>query len=632
MTIFIDLETRSAADLKAVGAWKYSEDKYADVLLLCYYYDFFEESTVLTWSPGDPVPIPFFDESVVFVARNWLFEYAMTFNVLVKKYGFPPEMTDINRWRCTRAMCLQAGLPGSLDDSARVLKTTNQKQKEKGTRLINLYSKPVRKLSGLYFREMTAEDFDDMIEYCRADVETDREIYNRLKNLPNVKTEYETFLLDGLQNIKGLRIDIPALDKVLSVLNETTKRAEAEQADAGLNTRSGPQLIAYLKENGIDVNDAQADTLAEIYDDAPPEVQNVLALRLFLSRASFKKFKAAKDRVSFDGRLRYFLRYFGAHTGRWTSEGVQIHNLPKTYGEPVTPEKIDTAILSLNAKMPYTEIISECKKILPGLIIPDEGKTFIAGDFAAIEARLLAYLAGCGSMVEAFRNGKDIYKQMAARVFGCGVDEIDKPKRQLGKMIILGCGYGMGFNKFLQACHKSGLKISEELAEKSVKYYRDTFQEIPAFWRDIENAFRNAVTSGASSTVGRVIIARQGKVVTVTLPSSRVMYYHGAEIVDGKMQYMNYSQRKTCYVYGGVLVENIVQATARDILTDCMSRLLLEDIYPAFHVHDECIAEIPLDKAEDKKILFDNVMNTAPAWLPGFPLSTESAIISRYRK
>ena len=642
--LFCDCETRSFADLPKCGAWRYSEHETTDCLCIAW---------ALDGAPVDvdkPQAAVLFRKKpaadVVFVARNAPFEYAIFKNVLIPRYGFHPDYADPSRWLCTAALSRMHGLPASLESSADYL---NKKWKKlpDGKRLIGLYSIPAtnRKTGGRYFREIPADDWKRMLEYNVIDVESDREAFATLRKLPNFAVEEAAYRHDFCMNINGIRIDTAGLSKLVGVIERATERAMNDQRKYSvtwkdkngaeftgpLNVRSVPKLKAWLSEKGFDIDDTRIETLEAVYDETEDaEIKEVLSFRFFLAKASLKKYRAAADRVSPDGRLRYFLKYFGAHTGRFAGEGFQVHNLPKSkWDKGAKPDKeIEKLIKAIDDNTGYKELVELGKKILPGLMIPDKGNVFLSGDFAAVEARGIAWLAGCKKMLKAFIAGTDLYVDMAKRINPA------KPDRQLGKRVILGAGYGIGVDKFHAVCIKAGEDMPRDLAERAVMAYREGYPEIPRFWRELEEAFRLTWTTKRAHSVGVLRFERGGNYIRVKLPSGRFLYYHQVKIdADGQLSYMNFGKKGArVNIWGGVLAENITQAVCRDILTDRMQALEAAGLPVRLHVHDEAVSEVPAKSAKTKQKIFDKILNTAPAWAQGFPLKTASEITERYHK
>jgi len=621
MIIHIDFETKSSAPLPEVGSWKYATDPTTDIICMGYAVD---GGPVMVWEPGQDVPAVFDTSGALFVARNALFDFAICYNIAVPRYGFPSRMMLPENWDCTAAMSRQLGLPGSLEKCGEALQIQAPKQVN-GKALIRKYSMPQKdKRTGApYFNEWEYNDKQEMFDYCKADVEADRQCYKIMSTIPGNHTlERGIFIQDFYMNIQGVRIDIDGLDKVLDVLAEATERAEKEAEKYGVNVASPVQLKKYLASKGLIVDSVDEASLDEIETD-DKEVNAVIALRGLIGKASVKKFQAIKDRLCFDGRIRGFLKYYGASTGRWSSEGVQLHNLPKSGVDGLDAEQIDKLLYELNPAEEYAALSGDLKKILPGLLIPNEGEKFIMGDFAAIEARVLAYLSGQADLLQMFKDNAKIYEIFAARILGCKVEDIDREKRKIGKVPFLGAGYQMGAEKLRMTAGKMGIVISADMSKRIVDGFRRDNPLIVAFWNRLQTAFQ---TGGK---VGLIDVKRVKNRVEVTLPGGRVMYYHKIKTDGRDMMYFNYSRGFDVKLYGGLICENICQAAARDILVDCMGRLNAVNIPTAASVHDEIIGRITDDA---QKADFDAIMNTPPVWLPGFPLKTESVISRRYFK
>jgi DNA polymerase bacteriophage-type len=657
--LFVDCETKSFADLKTCGAWRYSEDPTTDCISIAWAVD---KKAVFS-SPPKGAFAYFYNKptkDLVFVARNALFDFAIMKNVLIPKYGFHPDFGDPSRWLCTAALSRMHGLPASLADSAEYLNKTHKKLAD-GMRLIQMYSIPAKnkKTGERTFRPIPPDEMKRWLEYDKADVEADREAFYTMIKLPNFELEKEIFQHDFALNIKGVRIDTKGLAHLVEVVEAATDRAmkdqtkytvtwrnkKGEENTGPLNVRSGPKLTAWLASKGFDAPNNRVETLEKIYDELDAdelsvagikEVRDVLSFRFFLAKASIKKYRAAANRVSPDGRLRYFIKYFGAHTGRYASEGFQIHNLPKSkWKTDVEPDiEIGKLIKEINADMPYKQIVELGKQILPGLIIPDKGNAFLSGDFAAVEARGIAWLSGCTKMLNEFMTDdrigdktKDLYSRTGKKIAG------EKGSRQLGKVFILAPVYGMGAKKARTTAAKWGVAIPLQIAEKGIQNLRQTYPEIVKFWYDLEDALRSCWLSKQPRTVGKIRFERGGNYVKVRLPSGRWLFYHQIRIEDGQISYMNFGKKGArVKIWGGSLAENITQAVCRDILTDRMMECEKNKLPVVMHVHDEDVSEIKKASAKKDKILFDKIMNTAPEWAKGFPLKTESEISIRYHK
>lgn len=667
MLILLDYETKSFSPLPDVGAWVYSEHPTTDIFCMAYIWEGMEKPAL--WVPGDTLPSEFYKKGAKFIARNALFEHAISTNVAIKKYGFPESMAEPGNWLCTAAMSRAVGMPGSLGKCAKALGVSEKL--ETGTGLIRKYSIPAkdRKTGELYFNELKGEDLRLMHEYCIQDVVADWACFNILKNIDNNKTDYPVFRLDFKQNITGICVDVNALDKILYELNIafTMARAEADklsyvaiyyppkpvtplhktldlicrekgdpptirtEARVGINVNSPKQIKEFLLSHGIDAPDSKISTIDKIYDSTDnAEVKRVLTLRKFLGKASIKKFQALKDRVSSDGRLRHAILYHGAGTGRFSARGFQPHNLPKT---ETTPDEITELIKSFNSDLSRPGIIDNAQRILPGLLIAGKGHKFIMGDFSAIEARVIAYLSGEKWRLDVFKTHGKIYEASASAMFNVPIESIgkDSPLRKKGKIAELALGYQGSVGALTQmGALNMGLKESE--LKTLTDDWRKANRKIVAFWYDLQNGFEKAFCNKCIVKVGRLSIEGKKKFVSIQLPSGRKLYYHGVKIEGREITFFNHARGGRFHLYGGLLAENVTQAVARDILTDCMLRMNKQGLTPLFHVHDEIICQEPIDKVDEHAKIFNEVSNTPPSWLPGFPLATDLEICERYHK
>jgi DNA polymerase len=635
--IILDLETKSEYDLLTSNAWRYSEHPSTDIVVLAY--KEYEKDKVFTWFPGDPVPAVF-TENNLFIAHSVQFEYSLFFNVLIPRYGFPERLKEVYSWSDTVPMCRCHGLPGGLDKATRALGAKERKMSE-GKQLIKKFSKPKGYKSGRpVWHETTETEFNLFVEYCKQDVRATEFLFKHFENAYNWHIEKSVFYLDLMQNLKGLPVDVKSNNMIIKAVDLATQNAEELAKNYGINPRSPKQIIEYVKENfNIQLKDTRQDTLFKILANSkvPEELKKLIKLRLFMSRSSVKKFEALQNRTGPDNKLRQFLIYHGAHTGRWSGAGFQPQNMPRSKTPVKEIEKILKAFK--NNEVSFWSTMDQAKKVLPGMIKAEPKKAFIMGDFAAIEARVLAYMAGQADLLDIFKNGGDPYINMASKLYGVRESQIrkDSPERQLGKTIILACGYGQGHRKFVETCEKmAGVKLTEAQAKKAVETYRNGYKKIPEFWTAAMENFKNALYNPGKNfiTHGCVFHAEKGKFCYIQLPSGRRLYYYNLQYNKDRKEYsyLNFRSNTRTKLYGGILVENIVQAVARDIMVECMLTLEDRGLNTLFHVHDEIICYEEKAVIKQKKKIFDEVMNEAPIWLPGFPLMTESEICSRYHK
>jgi DNA polymerase len=400
-----------------------------------------------------------------------------------------------------------------------------------------------------------------------------------------------------------------------------------------------------LSQQGINVFEGNDESLNKEAiqhllnkEHLPEHVKSVLRIRAQGGKSSVAKYTAMLDRVSADGRVRGNLMYHGASTGRWSGSGVQLQNLPRA-----TVKDWDAAEATLLSVGPETSSI--LSQMVRGTIVAEPGHRLIWADYAAIEARGVAWLAGQDDLVALFASGGKVYEAMAAQIYGVDPSEIgkDSVERFLGKTVILGCGYSMGAVRFRQSCAAMGVHISEELAERAVKTYRAMYSQIPLLWRRLDDAAMAAVRRPNNDTVyGSIKFRCEKDWLLVRLPSGRKLFYREPRIVEQAgpfgsrpaLAYMavssftrKWQQERT---FGGKLTENIVQGICRDLLASAM--LALEPRgYPVIaSVHDEVICEVPLDTGSQKEMI--EIMCKVPDWAKGFPIAAEAKEGIRYGK
>lgn len=624
MKIHIDFETRSAADLKEVGAHEYAAHLSTDVLCLAYCFD---EGPVEIWFPGQPLPQELYARIVEghpVNAWNAAFERAIWANIMVPKYGAPP--IQFEQWRCTMAKAAAVGLPQSLDGFARLLERKIQKD-DKGKRIMLKLSKPKKTKDGTIDWHNNVKDFEAVLAYCKQDVEVERDA-DRLLPQMSVR-EFAVWQLDQRINERGLTIDRKLCDNAIQMVEhkQAEMNAELEILTGGevkAVTELG-KLKEWLKAKGLEFESLGAPALAQVLSDPnlPADARRALEIRQLAGKNSVAKFAAMLNR-SQSGRMRGNLRYCGATTGRWSGAGAQIQNFPR--GSIAEAELLAQLFIDGNRQeieLFFGDVIEAAKSVLRAAIIAAPGKKFCIWDFAQIEARILAWMAGESELITAFAEGKDIYKQFAAKVFKKSPSDISKAERFIGKTCILGLGYSMGPSKFQMTLGNYGTKVTMGFAEKCVGTYRETYPKIVKLWRKTE----------AQATAGIHPWTHRPAFWTCELPSGRQLYYYGAKEANGQMSYKailgaTVVREKT---YGGKLVENIVQAIARDILVEGLFKLEANGFETVATVHDEVIAEVPADMegASERGLV---LLSQTPKWATGLPLAVEGGESMRYKK
>jgi DNA polymerase len=651
--LHLDVETRSAVDLKLAGPWVYAQHPSTDLWCACWAIG---DGPVQTWRPGDP-PSPELVEHVAaggpLVAHNAMsFERIIWKCVLAARRGWPEPALE--QWHCTGALAAAIALPRSLDEAARALGLPVQKDMA-GRRLMLQMARPrLVEPDGRIVWWEVPDKVRRLIAYCRQDVEVERALHQRLRPLSDA--EREVFLLDARINERGVAVDLELVEAAEALVVETHAQLDAEMrgltggmVEAATQTA---RLLTWLRARGVEADSVDKPAVAELLDrDLPDDVRRVLEIRSEAARSSTAKLQAFRARTCRDRRLRDNLLYHGAGTGRWSGKGVQLQNLPR----PSVVTDLEAAITAIRQGEqawwidafhgPPMGVVSDC---LRGMLVAAAGMELIAADFAAIEARVLAWLAGQRDLIRLFATGGDAYRHMAAQIYGRSADAIAKGsiERQLGKQAVLGCGYGLGAPRFRTTCADAGIQIDEGLAERVVQTYRTTNDRIVALWREMEDAALRAVEQPGlimPAAAGRVRFRIKGDFLWLILASGRPLAYAKPRIEDAEtpwgelrpqVTYLGVSSitgawERQC-AYGGRWTENVVQAIARDLLAAAMLRLEQAGYPVVLSVHDEIVAEVPAGVGSVQQL--EAIMCQLPDWARGCPVAAEGWRGLRYRK
>jgi DNA polymerase len=635
VTVSIDFETRSAVDLRKTGVYKYAADQSTDIWCMAYKAPWSDD--VLVWQPGDAVDTHLEDWIMaggLLSAWNANFERTIWNEIMVGRYQWP--RTAIKQWRCTMAQASAMGLPRALGQAAAVLGVEEQKDKT-GAALMLRMARP-RKVNadGSYTWWNTKDKIEALVAYCRQDVRTELSVAEVLNAMPDA--ERRLYQLDQRINDRGVKVDIDLIERVSKLANDASENIDAEmkrltngQVKAATNAMD---LTAWLRGYELNVNSVDKQTVTRMLamDGLHPIIKQVLRLRQDGAKSSTAKYDAMVNAANADDRMRGLLMYHGAATGRWSGRLVQPQNFPR-------PQKKQDELDEIIAKLKADKDVSEhgagtvlASDLLRSMLIAEDGHRLMFADYSAIEARVLAWVAGQSDLVETFRKGGDVYKEMASAIYNVDVESVTDGQRQVGKMAILGCGYGMGGKRFAEQCATMGIKVDEDEAKRIVAVYREKNNRIAQYWRDVEQDFVEMV-KGA----GRV------GTVPLPLPSGRSLTYHNPRIIQretpwgamrdtAQVDTLNSVTRQwvSQIIWGGLLTENVVQATARDIMATAMMALEVKGYNVILSVHDEIISEVPdgfgsLDEMID-------IMTQVPAWAQGCPINAEGKEGKRYRK
>lgn len=669
--LHLDFETRSVADVTVTGPYRYSIDPSTTVLCLCYKYEKNGIEYKRTIEKGDfekrfdnvvmggqaetctaikEIIEMAKDENVIFCAHNSMFEYCMWNNVL-SLFDFP-KIEDFNRWECTASKAATHALPRSLGKCANALHLKEEKD-ETGKRVMMSLSKPKKpskKDPSMWNNDV--DKFETLYNYCEQDVIVESAIDKALPNLQPM--EREIWKLDQEINNRGIRIDTEALDKAISFTNAFKDRLniELQELTKGRVTKATEvkRLTEYLHDF-VDKKDlpslGAADVTEFLKNNADKNVNRILEIRQQAGKSSTKKLERMKLCMSSDNKVRDILVYHGASTGRWAGAGIQVQNFPRG-NKDYDIEKVLEAIKSHDLEgfmVLYPNVIDAISASLRGFLIADEGKDFIAADFSAIEARVVFFLAGAERGLKAFREGADIYCDFASEIYKRPITKKDKDERQLGKTGVLGCGFQMGPDRFkAQVKTLTGLDISRDMAQLIVQAYRTTYPEVAGFWYLQERSAVQAVReAGKTITAGPVKWKVQNGFLYCKLPSGRCLAYAEPQVkpietkwgeVKDQITFMavnpttkNWERQHS---YGGALTENIVQATARDLMAYGMLNLEKHGYQIRMTVHDEVIACV--DEGFGSVEEFERILSTTPDWATGCPVKAEGWRGKRYRK
>ena len=633
----IDIETFSDVDLVTSGVFRYVEGNF-HILLFAYAFDD-EEVQCVDLACGEQLPQDVIDalhdSSIIKTAWNAQFE-----RTCISKYL--GEHLAPDSWQCTMVWAASLSLPLKLATAAQALKTAQQKDAV-GERLIRYFSIPCKptKANGGRTRNLPEQAPDDwklFKSYCIQDVETERDIRRRLEKFPLLPQEWDYYHMDQRINDRGILIDKELVQQAIicntAMSEEMTKRAYAL---TGLeNPNSVSQLKGWLEERGIEVDSLGKKNVASLITDldkhsADGEALDMMKLRLQMAKSSVKKYQAAERYICEDGRAHGLFQFSGANrTQRWAGRGIQLQNLPQNHISTLDEAR---ELVKMGCFDMVESIYGNAPDILSQLIrtmlIPKPGCEFIVADFSAIEARVLAWLAGEQWRLDAFQRGEDIYCASASQMFGVPVVKhgINSELRQKGKVAELACGYG-GAAGALISMGALDMGLKEDELPDIISSWREANPEIVKFWYAVENAAVDTIKDHTDHIVGRIGFQFSANTLWIVLPSGRRLAY-----IKPKLQPNRFGRMAVTYeglgsnnkwirmeTYSGKLTENITQATARDLLAEAMWRMERAGLDIVGHVHDEVILEVPRGQYTVDDVC--SIMNHNPKWADGLPLSS----------
>lgn len=634
----IDIETYSSNDIKN-GVYKYADAEDFEILLFAYSVDGGEvECLDLTKQDlPDDIREMLFDKEVRKHAFNAQFE-----RVCLSRYLGVPTYLDPSQWQCTMVLAQELGLPSSLERCANYLNLAQEKDAA-GKNLIKYFSIPCKptKVNGGRTRNLPEHDpekWQMFIDYCVQDVVVEMAIAEKLEAIPVNEREWDYYACDQRINDRGVELDTELVESALYCKDLKMESLSKELKDiTGLdNPNSRAQLLPWLKEKGYSASALTKSDVENEIKSASGELKRVLELKLQTAMSSLKKYEAMERAMCSDNRVHGLLQFYGAsRTGRWAGRVVQVQNLARNYLSDLDDARNFVKKRDIDAvEILYDSLNDTLKQLIRTALIAKEGTEFYVSDFSAIEARVIAWFAGEKWRLEVFATHGKIYEASASQMFGIPIEEVDKGLRQKGKIAELALGYqgGPGALKQMGALN---MGLEEGELQGLVDDWRRANPNIVQFWKDVQRAATKALKTRRPIKLGKLSFNYRKGFLLIKLPSGRNLAYARAKVESGdygdKISYEGqgdkayFTKQET---YGGKLVENIVQATARDILAEALLRIEEAGHDVVFHVHDEAIIEGAGMTIEE----VNNLMAQAPEWAEGLPLNSEGYITKYYMK
>lgn len=639
----IDIETKSGAEIGKTGLYRYVQDPDFAVLLFAYMADD-GPVHVLDLTAGEQIPKEVLsalqDPDVIKHAYNAAFEW-----YCLNQAGYE---TPLEQWRCTMVHGLFCGYTAGLEATGKAMGLPQDKRKlTTGKALIRYFCVPCAPTKSNGGRTWNLprhapEKWELFKEYCGQDVVTEHEILKRLSAFPVPEAEEEQWRMDVQMNAYGVRVDTGLIEGALELdARSTLELTEGAQQITGLsNPNSTSQLLDWLREKGIDLPNLQKATVAETLaePDLSESVRRVLEIRQQLGKTSVKKYTAMQTAKCQDDRVRGLTQFYGANrTGRWAGRLVQMQNLPRNYlktldsARKLVKKKNYTAIKTLYGNVPDT-----LSQLIRTAFIPSQGHKFVVADFSAIEARVIAWLAGEQWVNEVFATHGKIYEATASQMFHVPIEKIVKENpeyalRQKGKVATLALGYQGGTSALIQMGALS-MGLAEEELPDIVQRWRNANPRIRDLWYAVEEAALQVMYTAQPQGIYGLIFRLEGDVIygqsflTIQLPSGRKLFYPKPFLSENQfgkqaIHYYTVGQQthkwEVTSTYGGKLTENIVQAIARDCLAETLRRVHSLGLQVVFHVHDEVIVDAPMDVSVDQ---ICQLMGGPISWAPGLIL------------
>lgn len=656
--LHLDFETFSEADLESVGAYRYAFDPSTEIL--CAAMALNELAPVVWWKePLDPfIPEEYWDAledpEVLIYAHNAMFEMAICQALLEKTWNI--KCPDLSRFRCTASLARRAALPASLDKLAITLGLKNLKD-TKGKSLIRKFSvmqpakRPTKKNpEGLPPRRILPQDepaaFSEFVEYCRQDVVVEQEVAQKLRYFDE-PINNANYTLDAIINARGVTVNVGALEHAQKLIEEETENVGRQFKElTGIAVTQNAKVLEWVNSQGYHFENLQAETIEAFLSEEPDplgnsdDVYEALQMKQATAYASVKKVASMLACVGpHDDRIRGMLLHHGAGTGRWANVLVQFQNMKRPTLGMDTEGAYRDICNGVSRDMldlcygPPLEVISSCiRHFVHG--------PFWDADYSAIEARIVAWLAGQEDALEEYRQGVDRYKRMASHIYGIPEDEVNKfPQRFVGKQSTLGCGFGMGAPKFRVTCKKMGnYDLPLGLEDTAITMYRAKNKKIVSFWYDSERAAKRAIlTKGKAFAAGKItFLCRDIEGILfllMQLPSKRKLAYPRPKIVSDRIYFYGKIGQTANWgdvtMWGGTIVENATQAVAADIMAHGAHNAERAGYEIATLIHDQALSYYRDGQSVEE---FVELLTDIPEWADGLPIAAEGSLVPFYKK
>lgn len=640
----IDIETFSSANLSKCGVYRYAEAPDFEILLFGYSVDG-DEVRVIDLASGEEIPEEIMAALTDKNVTKWAFNAQFERVCLSRFLEFPTgKYLEPEQWRCSMVWSAYMGLPLSLEGVGAVLGLEKQKLSA-GKDLIRYFCVPCNptKANGGRIRNLPKHDMDKwklFKTYNIRDVETEMQIQDRLRKFPVPEEVWDEYHMDQQINDRGILVDMPLVEQAIAIDEiSRAKLTAVMQEQTGLdNPNSVVQMKEWLSDNGVEMDTLGKKAVAAKIQETDGDISNVLSLRLQLAKSSVKKYQAMQNAACGDSRCRGMFMFYGANrTGRFAGRLVQLQNLPQNHMSDLAEARSLVRSGNYDAlDMLYDDIPDTLSQLIRTAFIPRTGKTFMVADFSAIEARVIAWFAGESWRMKAFADGEDIYCASASQMFGVPVKKhgINGHLRQKGKIAELALGYG-GSVGALKAMGALDMGLAEDELPDLVSAWRNSNPHIVRFWWDVDGAVKKAIKEKTTQSTHGILFSSRSGMLFVTLPSGRVLSYVKPRIGENKFggESVTYEgiggtkKWERLESYGPKFVENVVQATSRDLLMNAMKNLKGSSIVA--HVHDELIIEADADMSLETVC---QQMAIVPSWAEGLILRADGYTCDFYKK